>query len=71
MTWYTDTPIQKFNGDISPLINSVFKLTTVTDIPKSSDYLGYLALGSEAFSVDKTVTLYVPQLSIDIETSST
>ncbi|KAL6897492.1 glycoside hydrolase family 12 protein [Trichoderma evansii] len=71
MTWYTNTPILKFNGDISPLINSVFKLTSTIDLPKSSDYLGYLALGSETFSVDKTVTLYVPQLSIDIETSST
>lgn len=71
MTWYTSTPIEKFNGDISPLINSVFKLTATIDLPKSSDYLGYLALGSETFYVDKTVTFYVPQLSIDIETSST
>lgn len=63
--------MEKFNGDISPLINSLFKLTsTTTELPKSGDYLGYLALGSEAFSVDKTVTLYVPKLSIDIETAA-
>lgn len=71
LTWYTDTPVEKFNGDISPLINSLFKLTaTAADLPKSGDYLGYLALGSEAFSADKTVTLYVPKLSIDIETDT-
>jgi hypothetical protein len=71
LTWYTNTPVEKFNGDISPLINGLFKLTASTELPKSGDYLGYFALGSEAFSVDKTVTLYVPQLSIDIETTTT
>ncbi|KAL6879318.1 concanavalin A-like lectin/glucanase [Trichoderma novae-zelandiae] len=71
LTWYTDTPVEKFNGDISPLINSLFKITaTAADLPKSGDYLGYMALGSEAFSADKTVTLYVPKLSIDIETDT-
>lgn len=69
LTWYSNTPVEKFNGDISPLINGLFKLTA-TDLPKSGDYLGYLALGSEAFSVDKTVTLYVPKLSIDIEAAT-
>ncbi|KAL7915450.1 glycoside hydrolase family 12 protein [Trichoderma velutinum] len=71
LTWYTKTPVEKFNGDISPLINSLFKLTAAAvDLPKSGDYLGYLALGSEAFYVDKTVTLYVPKLSIDIEAAA-
>ena len=38
------------------------------DFPSSSDYLGYIGMGTEAYYAKKEVTFHVPTLSIDIET---
>ena len=40
------------------------------DYPKASDYHGYMSLGSEALSANKTVTFHVPKLSIDVQKKS-
>ena len=69
LTWYATSTTEKFHGDIAPLIT---KLTTLSGgtYPTEDDYLGYMGLGSEALYATQPTTFYVPQLSIDIETTS-
>lgn len=67
-TWYSDTPIHAFKGDIMPLLDDLTS-SKGADYPKPGDYLGYMSLGSEALSANKTVTFHVPRLSVDVTTS--
>lgn len=66
-TWYSDTPIHKFNGDLMPLLDRLMAIDK-PEYPKAGDYLGYMSLGSEALSANKTVTFHVPKLAIDVQT---
>jgi hypothetical protein len=38
-----------------------------SDFPTELDFLGYISLGSEAFSANTNVTFYVPTLSMDVD----
>lgn len=69
LTWYAETPTENFKGDIAPLMARLASMTG-TNLPKGSDYLGYMSLGSEALSADVAVTFHVPTLSIDVKTST-
>lgn len=61
---------EHFHGDLHPLVDRLFTVDndTAAEYPSRSDYLGYLSLGTEAYSSSTEVTFHVPELSIDIET---
>ncbi|KAF4980493.1 hypothetical protein FZEAL_3504 [Fusarium zealandicum] len=65
LTWYVEKPTQKFSGDLYPLIDEILSMED-KDYPSASDYMGYMSWGTEAYSVNKTVTFDVPSLSIDV-----
>lgn len=50
-----------------PLIDRLMAVDQ-PEYPNGGDYLGYMSLGSEALSANKTVTFHVPKLSIDVQT---
>ncbi|RDA93291.1 hypothetical protein CP533_2044 [Ophiocordyceps camponoti-saundersi (nom. inval.)] len=68
LTWKATSMAHDFHGDISPLIRKVLEANR-KGFPSSSDYLGYLSFGTEAYYSDKPVTFSVPSLSIDIRKS--
>lgn len=80
LTWVSDTTTDRFHGDLEPLIAAILKLeanppaaaagAAAVSYPSSSDFLGYLSLGTEAYSSSDSVTFHVPALSIDINTSA-
>jgi len=56
---------EEFTGDVYPLIADLY--TMKGDMyPSSSDYMGILQFGTEAFSSNSNVTFAVPKFSIDI-----
>ncbi|KAI8720149.1 hypothetical protein NCS52_00459600 [Fusarium sp. LHS14.1] len=70
LTWYVKDPVEKFSGDLSPLVNEILSMDD-SDYPSPTDYLGYMAWGTEAYSSDnKYVTFNVTKLAIDVETTS-
>lgn len=68
LTWVASAVTEKFHGDISPLLEDLLTMGKA-NFPSSSDYLGYLSLGTETFYVDAPVTFSVPSLSIDVRSS--
>jgi len=63
-TWVAQTNTTSMDADIAPLVNELANHGG----PTTSDYLGYIAFGSEAlYSVDN-VTFAVPKLSMDMVT---
>jgi hypothetical protein len=66
LTWLASETTETFSGDIAPLITQLSSLNNV-HVPTDSDFLGYMSLGSEAFSANTNITFYVPTLSIDIQ----
>jgi len=63
-TWLAPEPATKFTGDIQPLLEGL----TAFNGPKASDYIGYIAFGSETFyQPNQNATLYVPKLEIKLE----
>lgn len=66
-TWYSDTPVHEYNGDLMPLLDVLLDSSN-PDYPRTGDYIGYMSLGSEALSANKTVTFHVPKLAIDVVT---
>jgi hypothetical protein len=79
LTWVSEDTADRFHGDLEPLIAKILELeadppaaaagATAVDYPSSADFLGYLSLGTEAYSSSDSVTFHVPSLSIDIDTS--
>lgn len=67
LTWSAATAIEKFIGDIEPLVTKVGQLG-LPNSPSSSDYLGYMGLGSEALWTPQEVTFDVSYLSMDVKT---
>ena len=65
LTWYASKPADKFHGDLQPLVTRLIKMAK-TDFPKSSDYIGYMSLGTETYNSDDFVTFHVPELAIDV-----
>jgi hypothetical protein len=68
LTWVASTTTDTFNGDILPLISALLTLDGAS-YPSKTDYLGYMAFGSEAYWSQDYVTFSVPTLSIDVRTS--
>lgn len=66
LTWVASTTADVFYGDILELVTALFSLSG-GEYPSKTDYIGYLAFGSEAYYSDSYVTFSVPTLSIDIE----
>lgn len=71
ITWYCFDVVDTFNGDLYPLVEEVMTLgksgdADYADFPTSSDYIGYMSWGSEAYYSTKNVTFNVPHLSIDV-----
>jgi hypothetical protein len=65
LTWYVEKPAEKFDGDLWPLIEEILAMDNA-DYPSASDYIGYMSWGTEAYSVNTTVTFDVPNLSINV-----
>ena len=61
-TWVAQGNTTEFVGDISPLINTL----SSRQGPAETDYLGYVAFGSEALYCTQNVTFSVPHLEMDI-----
>lgn len=68
LTWYSSEPADKFHGDLNPLLDRLVEMAK-TDFPTDSDYVGYMSLGTEAYSSDDYVTFHVPELSIEVSSS--
>lgn len=66
LTWSATTPVEKFVGDIAPLITTTGSLG-LADFPSSNNYLGYMGLGSEALWTPQEVTFDVSYLSMDVK----
>ncbi|CRK11639.1 xyloglucan-specific endo-beta-1 like protein [Verticillium longisporum] len=68
LTWVAKNTTEKFHGDLMPLVTKLMGMRGA-NFPKTTDYLGYMGLGSEALSTSEPVTFWVPELSIDIRTT--
>ena len=66
LTWSATTTVEKFIGDIAPLVTRVGQLG-LPNFPSSADYLGYMGLGSEALWTPQDITFDVSYLSMDIK----
>ncbi|KKA27203.1 hypothetical protein TD95_002094 [Thielaviopsis punctulata] len=69
LTWMPASPVTKFDGDLMSLVNKTLSLTGEM-YPSSSDYLGYLAIGSETYYSNDFVTFTVSDLAIDLKLSA-
>ncbi|KAG9255594.1 concanavalin A-like lectin/glucanase domain-containing protein [Emericellopsis atlantica] len=65
LTWYAENPASKFHGDLMPLVDRLVEMGD-TNFPTKSDYIGYMAVGTETYFSDDYVTFHVPQLAIDV-----
>ena len=61
-TWLAAQNTTDFTGDIGPLLQDLSNDSG----PTSTDYLGYVAFGSETLYSDRNVTFYVPKLEMDV-----
>lgn len=68
LTWVPASRTERFSGDILPLLSQPTGATAV-DFPADTDYLGYIAFGTEAFSSKTNVTFSVPNFALDVQTS--
>ncbi|PHH68937.1 hypothetical protein CDD82_172 [Ophiocordyceps australis] len=68
LTWKSKTAAHDFHGNIGPLVGEILQ-SNKPNFPTSSDYLGYLSFGSEAYHSNRPVTFSVPLLSIDVRKS--
>ncbi|KAJ9490117.1 hypothetical protein VN97_g3134 [Penicillium thymicola] len=66
LSWVPETIVEKFTGDIYPLITDLYNLEG-SDYPAKDDYLGSLSFGTETYSVNKNVTFWAEQYKIDIK----
>lgn len=65
LTWLASDNTTDFSGDVGPLVKDLELYTG----PKSTDYLGYVAFGTETLYSDANATLYVPTLKLDVLTA--
>lgn len=66
LTWSATQPVEKFVGDIAPLVTTIGSLG-LANFPTSDNYLGYMGLGSEALWTPQDVTFDVSYLSMDVK----
>lgn len=64
LTWLASDNTTEFNANVMPLVTDLEEYTG----PRSSDYLGYVAFGTEALYSDSNATLYVPTLEMNVLT---
>ncbi|KAL2761035.1 glycoside hydrolase family 12 protein [Sodiomyces alcalophilus JCM 7366] len=69
LTWVASEPVEKFHGDLTPLLRRVLT-GTGSFYPRDSDYIGYMGLGSEAYHANTPVTFHVSELAMDVKASS-
>lgn len=62
LTWLANDNVTEFTGNVGPLVRDLEQYTG----PKDSDYLGYVAFGTETLYADTNATFYVPTLEIDV-----
>ena len=62
LTWVATGTVQSIDTDFGPLLQGL----TGIGGPATSDYLGYMAFGSETLYSSTNVTLYVPTLSMEV-----
>ncbi|KAI1618411.1 concanavalin A-like lectin/glucanase domain-containing protein [Exophiala viscosa] len=62
LTWVATGTVQNIDTDFGPLLQGL----TGIGGPATSDYLGYMAFGSETLYSSTNVTLYVPSLSMEV-----
>lgn len=69
-SWVAAETITEFHSDISPLFNNILDPEGVkglkVDIPRVTDFLGYVGFGTQAYNSKGNVTFWVPRLSMDI-----
>ncbi|KAF2433275.1 concanavalin A-like lectin/glucanase [Tothia fuscella] len=65
-TWVAAKNATTFAGDVGPLITRLSNKGG----PATSDYLGYVGFGTEAYNSAANVTFYVPQLSLKVSKKS-
>jgi hypothetical protein len=65
LTWYSPTIANKFHGDLFKLVDRLIEMDE-KDFPSSSDYIGYMSVGTETYSSDDFVTFHVPELAVDV-----
>ncbi|KAL5598514.1 hypothetical protein BROUX41_003549 [Berkeleyomyces rouxiae] len=65
LSWVPADPVENMDADLLPLVTKTLSMTG-DGFPKSTDYLGYLSIGSEAYYSNGFVTFTVSELSIDI-----
>jgi hypothetical protein len=65
-TWVAEGNTTEFHGDVQNLVQ------TLGDFggPVDTDYLGYVAFGSETLSSAAEMTFSVPSLNIDLKTGT-
>jgi len=63
LTWLAESNTTRFTGDLTSLLVNLEQY----DGPVSSDYLGYVAFGTETLHADSNVTFSVPKLKLDVE----
>ncbi|KAL1978348.1 hypothetical protein VTN31DRAFT_1207 [Thermomyces dupontii] len=68
LTWVPASRTERFSGDILPLLSQPTGAAAI-DFPADTDYLGYIAFGTEAFSSKTNVTFSVPNFALDVQTS--
>lgn len=66
LSWLPETILERFTGDIYPLITDLYNLEG-NDYPAKNDYLGSLSFGTEVYSVNNNVTFWAEQYKIDIK----
>ncbi|KAK4937956.1 hypothetical protein LTR10_021521 [Elasticomyces elasticus] len=62
LTWVASGTVQNINADFGPLLQGL----TGIGGPATSDYLGYMAFGSETLYSSSNVTFYNPTLSMAV-----
>ncbi|KAH7123003.1 concanavalin A-like lectin/glucanase domain-containing protein [Dactylonectria macrodidyma] len=72
ITWMPFEDVDSFTGNLYPLVEEVMKMgassnSEYSKFPSSSDYIGYMSWGTEAYYSEKNVTFNVAKLSIDID----
>lgn len=78
-SWVPQAPIENFDGDLYPFISGLANLKTDTTVsaaaqdrlkalivPATSDYIGYMAFGSEAYFSKGNVTFTVSNMEVTV-----
>lgn len=70
-SWVPEAPIENFDGDLYPFISNLANLGTqqrlkALTVPATSDYIGYMAFGTEAYFSSGNVTFTVSNMEVTV-----